>query len=434
MPDIIRLIRISLAIRLLVSLPGMIGVTVSQLPATFFVLIITTQALPSITLMVISFAMTPPDLADANGQKRMRWLLAMTIVVAAIEIAAMPFVFRIVLSELILRGAIEIPEQVRQFLAAGFKLPLEAPLFFVLLPTVLGAWLSGRRGHWRWSLFAISIVIIGITIGFWVNGWDQVEYHISQPMVGIVPQSLVVFVVCYFVATLADRQRAEHAALVLANRRLETQAQIREQLASTRERMRVARDLHDTLAHSLAAVMVQIDMTDAVLEGEQTHAREVLASTRELVREGLDNTRQVIGNLRVNLTQDLGLIGTLQQYIDTFQQRTKMSVRLTVNGDEPNLNSAQSDGLFRIVQESLNNVQRHAQAQNVVVHIDVNDVHTLLMLTVQDDGVGFNPMTEGKERFGLRGMRERAEAIGAHLRIDSTLGKGSNIIVTLPFL
>ncbi len=433
MPDIIRLIRISLAIRLVVALPGLIGVTLSQLPAAFFALISVTQAFPSMILLIISFAIQPPNLSHAKGQKQMRWLLIMTIAVAALEVAAMPFVFQYTFNELVVRGAIKMPEAMRQFLTAGFRLPLEAPLFFVLLPTVLGAWLSGRRGHWRWSLFAIGIVFIGMVIGFEVSGFDRAEFRISQPMVGIVPQALVVFVVCYFVATLADRQRAEHAALEVANRRLETQSQIREQLAITRERMRVARDLHDTLAHSLAAVMVQIDMTDAVLEGEQPHAREVLASTRELVREGLDNTRQVIGNLRVNLTQDLGFIGTLQQYIDTFQQRSKMSVRLVVEGDEPNLNQAQSDGLFRIVQESLNNVQRHAQAQNVIVQIAMNETGTLFTMRVQDDGIGFNPTTEAKARFGIRGMRERAEAIGAHLRIDSTLGKGSEVIVTLPF-
>lgn len=432
MPDIIRLIRISLAIRLLVALPGLIGVISVQLPVTFFALIFITQAFLSITLMVISFGMNPPDWNDVKGQQQIWWLLVLTIAATSLEVAARPFVFQIVFNELISRELIEIPAQARQLLAAGFRFPLEAPLFFVLLPTVLGAWLSGRRGHWRWSLFAIGTVMVGTVISIWASGFSREEFEISQSSGGIVPQALVVFVVCYFVAALADRQRAEQAALEFANRRLETQAQIREQLVATRERVRVARDLHDTLAHSLAAVMVQIDLTDAVLEGEQTQAREVLASTRELVRDGLDSTRQVIGNLRANLTQDLGLIGTLQQHVDTFQQRTKMSVRLATKGDEPRLTNMQADGLFQIVQEALNNVQRHAHAQNVVVHLLLNEAHTTLTLNVQDDGIGFNIIPDDKQRFGIRGMRERAEAIGAHLRIDSTLGKGSNIVVILP--
>ena len=117
---------------------------------------------------------------------------------------------------------------------------------------------------------------------------------------------------------------------------------------------------------------------------------------------------------------------------ETTGQRTGIQVSVNETGDEAHLDKECAQSLFRIVQEALNNVERHAHAQHIDVSIDQTaSPNRVLTIRVKDDGIGFNVATLEDERFGLRGMRERAELIGAHLRLESTLGTGTTVIVTL---
>ena len=124
-----------------------------------------------------------------------------------------------------------------------------------------------------------------------------------------------------------------------------------------------------------------------------------------------------------------GLSSAINRQLEIIGQRNNYQVRLAQQGTEPQLDPNVAQTLFRIVQEALNNVERHARASNVIVTL-ANKVDGV-SVAVNDDGVGFDVSTLDDERFGMRGMRERAEMIGAHLRVDSSTGKGTTVTVTL---
>jgi signal transduction histidine kinase len=310
-------------------------------------------------------------------------------------------------------------------------------LLFTLIPTILGAWMSGSRGALRWAGFAILVnfVIEGVwlVLGRTAPANESSSHWFTFG--GFLAQSIVMVMVCYFVGVLADRQRTEHAQLEHANTLLIEQTHMREQLAASQERMRLSRDLHDTVAHTLAALSVQMNAVSAVLEGEQPTiaVRRELDVARTLVKEGLENTRRAITDLRVNQVADFGLSGALQKQTEALAQRTGIEATFERLGPEPTLSDDVADTIFRIAQEALNNVEMHAAAQRVVVVLDHHVTKPRkVMLTIQDDGRGFDvDEILDTERFGLRGMRERAQLIGAHLRVDSQSHTGTKVILDL---
>jgi signal transduction histidine kinase len=307
------------------------------------------------------------------------------------------------------------------------RLPLTVPLLFITIPALLGAWINGKREAFRWAAFA---VLMSLLSSISTSPPEFMQLRLNAGLFGA--QGIVLFVTCYFVGTLADQQRREQAELEKANRQLAEQALVREQLATARERVRLARDLHDTLAHTLAGLVVQSKVVDTLLEKDPVAARRELVRVQAVAKEGLEEARAAIGDLRANVVEDLGLNGAIRRMTETTGQRTGMQVSVQETGDEVHLDKQCAEILFRIVQEALNNVERHARAQ----HINVSITQTLppdrtLTIGVKDDGVGFNVAALDDERFGLRGMRERAELIGAHLRLDSMLGAGTTVTVTL---
>lgn len=200
--------------------------------------------------------------------------------------------------------------------------------------------------------------------------------------------------------------------------------------------MRLARDLHDTLAHTLAGLSVQLKVVDTLIQRDPAAASRELAQAHTIARQGLDETRAAIADLRANVVQDLGLNGALRRHAALVQQRAGIEAHVEMIGDEPMLDRQRAEALFRIVQESLNNVERHAQARRVDVTLRCDTAHErVLTIQVQDDGAGFDAAALGDDlsggRFGLRGMRERAEQIGAHVRVDSVVGKGTLVTVTI---
>ncbi|HEY3341115.1 MAG TPA: sensor histidine kinase, partial [Anaerolineae bacterium] len=236
-----------------------------------------------------------------------------------------------------------------------------------------------------------------------------------------------------FVGALADQQRSEQAQLEAANRQLAEQTHVREHLAATRERVRLARDLHDTLIHTLAGLAVQINAITTLADGDKPTLKRELAFASDMVQDGLNNTRAAIGDLRANVVADLGLSGALQRQVDLVAQRCSTEITFRQNGSEPELSDEAGDTLFRIVQEALSNVERHAQAQHAsVTLLNLQDASPQISIIIQDDGIGFEPADLDDQRFGLRGMNERAEQIGARLRVDSKAGTGTKVTISLP--
>jgi len=193
-------------------------------------------------------------------------------------------------------------------------------------------------------------------------------------------------------------------------------------LAVSRERNRLARELRDTLAHSLAALSVQLEALRTLAVHEPAAVQDALNDVTTLARNGLEESRQAIQALRTDPLKTLGLVGALRSTLQAFQARTGVQANLTVAGQEPDMMDEEAQALFRTADEALINVERHAAAQQVTMRLAFGSDRIDLVL--RDDGVGFDPAAVDPDRYGLTGIRERAAMIGAALKVNSRPGGG----------
>ena len=300
--------------------------------------------------------------------------------------------------------------------------PVEMPLVCLYVPTVLGGWVAGRRGVLGWAALMILMLAVTITATFVLSGFQG-----PLPLVSFSVQSVVILILCFFVASLADRQREEHAQLRVAHQQLAAQADGREQLAGSRERLRLARDLHDTLAHTMAGLLVQLRAIDTLILANSQQAQIELTVAEHAAKQGLVDMRAAIGDLRATPTQDLGFVGALRHSLQQLEQRSGVQATLTQTGNEASLSEQDAETLYLIAQEALRNVERHAHASRIVVTVQHEPAY---MLTIQDDGLGFDMHTVNGHHFGLRGMEERADMIGAHVNVESAPRQGTSVTIT----
>ena len=215
------------------------------------------------------------------------------------------------------------------------------------------------------------------------------------------------------------------AALAIESARLREQA---EAAAALAERSRLARELHDSVTQSLYSVTLYAEAAARLLTtGEMTRAAEHLRSLRDTSQDALREMRLLIFELRPPALEKTGLAEALRARLKAVEGRGGMVADLRVEGAE-NLPLAVQQELYQIAQEALNNVLRHAHAQHVTVSLAFGADFT--RLEVADDGVGFDPVTAGEGGGqGLRGLRERAQRLGASLAVESEEGKGTRLSV-----
>ncbi len=197
------------------------------------------------------------------------------------------------------------------------------------------------------------------------------------------------------------------------------------------ERRRIARELHDEPVQDLVYLCRRLDLLphrDAL----PADAIASLEETRQLTEQIARGLRELARGLRPPSLDDLGLVASLRHLLATFEERTGVAASLQVDGDERRLSPASELGLFRIAQEALRNVERHAAARHAVVGIVFNGC---VQLTVRDDGIGFAipPQANGSvgAGLGLLGMQERTELLGGRFAISSLVGEGATVRVTI---
>jgi PAS domain S-box-containing protein len=218
----------------------------------------------------------------------------------------------------------------------------------------------------------------------------------------------------------------DQAALAIENARLRSQV---EQSAVAAERSRLARDLHDAVTQTLFSTSLIADVLPRLWDRNTVEARRRLDELRQLTRGALAEMRTMLLELRPSSLTEVGLPELLRQLAEATTGRARVPVALVVEGQcqlPPDVQIA----LYRIAQEALNNVARHASASRAAIHLCCHAER--LELRIGDDGQGFDPTSVALEHLGLRIMRERAEAFGATLRIDSQPGRGTEIAVAWP--
>jgi len=201
------------------------------------------------------------------------------------------------------------------------------------------------------------------------------------------------------------------------------------------ERVRIARELHDDLQQTLAAIRLDVVGAAAQLQQRPAAVAQTLAAIDELVGDAIVSTRRIVNDLRPQLLDELGLVAALRSLAAQFSQRTGLRVHVSVAGldEDQALPPTVSICLYRVAQEALNNVAKHAQATTVELQLQ-RQGRKRLVLRVHDDGQGMSPALADKpQSFGLLGMRERVRALAGELRIDSSPRAGTTIEALLPW-
>lgn len=198
------------------------------------------------------------------------------------------------------------------------------------------------------------------------------------------------------------------------------------------ERYRLARELHDTLGQDLAAILLRLETLDAKLDtGENSDVlKETVQNIMTLTRDSLEEARRSVQDLRAAPLEGLTLSGALARLVGETNHQVEVNLTYESIGAVRPLPDHIEAGLYRIAQEALNNVTRHASADTALISLTCTP--TQVHLTVEDDGIGFDPNEIEAERYGLKGLNERATLLGGDFNLESTEGKGTRVEVIVP--
>jgi signal transduction histidine kinase len=259
----------------------------------------------------------------------------------------------------------------------------------------------------------------------------------SEVAIIIITGTLLLLLAASFVTSfLFLYQRRQHAYIqekeelrnVYQKELLKAQLEMKEQTLYT-----VSQEIHDNIGQILS--LVKLNLNTVVLEDNRSQAAQKISTTKELVSKAIQDLRNLSKTLNSEHVSHQKLSHSLQFELDLIGRTGIYTTKLQVEGTEKSLDPQKQLILFRIVQESLNNIIKHAQAQHI--SIILHYLNNRLMLTIQDDGKGFEKVNlqerNGHEKgTGLRNMYNRAQLIGASFDITSTPGKGTSVQLSLP--
>lgn len=207
-------------------------------------------------------------------------------------------------------------------------------------------------------------------------------------------------------------------------------------LAQEDERKRIAREIHDGLAQTMANVVLRTEIAERMLgKQEYTAVKDELSDLKGQMRGGLEEVRKIIFNLRPMALDDLGLIPTLRKYVQDFEDKTKIRTHFELLGREMRLPSGMEVAVYRLVQEVFSNVLKHAGAS--YLSLEVTYQKHMIKIVIQDNGVGFEvdyveaKIAKGKN-FGIMGMRERIDLLEGRIDFDSGKGEGTKVTMLIP--
>lgn len=230
-------------------------------------------------------------------------------------------------------------------------------------------------------------------------------------------------------ARLRQEHREAQAALV------ESRSQLQElsahlQLVREEERAGIARELHDQLGQMLTALKMDVSWLRNRVQPLDPTVRDKMGAMTRLIDETVDCVRRISSDLRPVMLDDLGLRPAIEWLLENMAERCDIAWELDTDRREYILDHAHLTAAFRVVQECLTNVMRHARASQVEVR--VNQDANGLYIVVRDNGIGIRPLAAGHKRYGLLGMRERVACLGGQVLISSELEGGTTLDISFP--
>lgn len=305
---------------------------------------------------------------------------------------------------------------ITHFISQGYSL---VPILIV--PGIFIAWQYDYRAVVVYTVLTnLSDLVISLFIVRHVS-LDTLPI-LSLPII----RSFAVGLVGFLVSELNEKRKEQKHKLVLANIQLGQYANTLESLATSRERNRLARELHDTLAHTLSGISVNLEALKTCIPEGNEEVERMINSSLQAARRGLDGTRRALKDLRTKALEDLGLELALKALLDNLSERQDIEVEAQIEPLLHILPPNVEQAFYRIGQESIENVALHANASKIYFTLGEHD--GIIEMIIADNGVGFDPQSYPKiGHYGLEGIRERAMSIGADLTVESQTERGTTI-------
>jgi len=311
----------------------------------------------------------------------------------------------------------------------GNEIGLAFALFMALIGEAAGLFGLSRQGL---SAGIYYLILLAISL-LQISGWNT-----SGPLL-LTTIPMVIFVVIYVTLYMRQNEAREHAQalaneLETANRQLAEYAAQVEDLTIANERQRMARELHDTLSQGLAGLILQLEAADAhLINNRNDKAQSIIGNAMEQARVTLADARRAIDDLRQPSLDDLD--SALRREMDRFTDATGIPVHY--NSDQisspqgtPPLPDPVKETLIRSLTESLTNIAHHAKAQTVEVNVEMKDKG--LLLTIKDDGTGFDASSIPSGHYGILGIKERVRLVNGSFEIQTGNGKGTTLSIQIP--
>lgn len=291
----------------------------------------------------------------------------------------------------------------------------------LLMALIFTAW------QYNWGRVVLfSLGTAGLSLGLQLLYYRPGGAPLWPPITVLIIQTVSFLTVGYFINTLMGRLKQQRESLAQANAQLTHYASTLEELTISRERNRMARELHDTLAHTLSGLSVQLEAVKAYWDVDPATAQRLLDQSLASTRDGLQETRRALKALRASPLDDLGLLLAVRQLAESAAERANLHLELMLPSAAPTLSIPVEQCVYRVAQEAIANVAHHANARTLRVQLAYEGAQ--VALTVADDGLGFDPQrAEQAGHYGLAGMRERAALVGGALIIESQPETGTRV-------
>jgi len=296
---------------------------------------------------------------------------------------------------------------------------------FLLIALLLIAW------QYRWQhilVFNLAIALLNVGILRVLIPNDRAAF--SNGLFAVMTQVVTFLVVGFFISVMVGWLLNQQRSLEEANLKLTNYANTLEDLAVSKERSRIAQELHDTLSHTLSGLSVQLETMKAYWGVDPATARKILDKSLVATHSGLEETQRILMALRAKPLEDLGLTMAIRRLAEEAAAHAGIALDLVIPDNIPPLPSDVEQCFFRVAQEAITNAVKHARAKRLTVKLELKE--NKVSLTVKDDGIGFDfDESGGTKHFGLIGMKERAELVNGELNIASRPGAGTIVQLTI---
>ena len=298
-------------------------------------------------------------------------------------------------------------------------------IFFLIIPLVFIAWQYKMREVVIYSI----VIMMAEGLPIFLQQEPSGVFFAAANFLGSFARSGIFIIVGWIENRLVMLQRSQHEQLIEANQKLREYALASEKLAQTQERNRLARELHDTLAHTLSSSSVQLEAIKALFDRNPAEAKKMLSKTLENTKNGLAETRRALIDLRSSELEAYGLTQAIKNVVSSAADRAGFNAEFHLEKELDMLPEDITHCLYRCAQEAMENTLQHANAKKVSVNLKAEGDDVIM--SIHDNGKGFDPQEPDKEHLGIRGMRERVEILGGTLVIESAKKLGTEIKVTL---